>query len=538
MFLHSGEARLALRLAGLLGVGIAILLLPPPSAAQAQGMGWLFGDQSPGKRRALRPRRPATASQSVKADDKPEQGRASKEGRPAEGRPAGPLFAVVSLSDQHVSIYNGSGLVTRSKVSTGMPGHATPMGIFTIIGRERFHRSNIYSGAPMPYMQRITWSGVAMHLGVVPNHPASHGCIRLPSGSAERLWGLTKIGERVVISPHEVAPTPLAHPRLPLPRMQASPLPVADASPTTVIQVASSGDTGVVGAPKLLNPLEFAQALKSRAAEEVASASKAVEEQAKRNGPGADAIRRAVAELRAAEAARIQAETKFAARAEALATKRDASDIRRAEAAKAAAEAQLAATGKKVQAALDSPAFADAEGQQALQVERALIEARVRLAKSQSASKDAERRLSPVSVLVSKKDGKVYVRQGLAPVMEAPVTIRDPETSLGTHVYIATSSEGSALGWSTVSFPAIVRKASQSSRHRNRGSVDEPKPDVAQRVPAAASAAQALERIELPADVSARISERLWVGGSLIITDQALSDETSDVGTDLTVSMR
>jgi hypothetical protein len=122
--------------------------------------------------------------------------------------------------------------------------------------------------------------------------------------------------------------------------------------------------------------------------------------------------------------------------------------------------------------------------------------------------------------------------------MEAPVTIRDPETALGTHVHIATSSEGPSLGWSTVSFPAIVKKASPSSRQRNRGPVEEPKADAAQRVPAAASAAQALERIELPAEVSARISERLWVGGSLIITDQALSDETSDVGTDLVVSMR
>ena len=108
--------------------------------------------------------------------------------KPAEAKPVGgPLFAILSLSEQHISIYNGAGLVARSKVSTGMPGHRTPTGIFSIIGRERWHHSNIYSGAPMPYMQRITWSGVALHLGVVPGYPASHGCIRLPSGFAERL---------------------------------------------------------------------------------------------------------------------------------------------------------------------------------------------------------------------------------------------------------------------------------------------------------------------------------------------------------------
>ena len=127
-----------------------------------------------------------------RGDDDRERRQENKEATVPENKPTGPLFAILSISNQHISVYNSSGLVTRSKVSTGMPGHRTPMGIFTIIGRERYHSSNIYSGAPMPFMQRITWSGVAMHLGVVPGYPASHGCIRLPAGSAERMWGLTK----------------------------------------------------------------------------------------------------------------------------------------------------------------------------------------------------------------------------------------------------------------------------------------------------------------------------------------------------------
>ncbi len=92
-------------------------------------------------------------------------------------------------------------------------------GVFTIIGRERFHHSNIYSGAPMPFMQRITWWGIAMHLGVVPGHPASHGRIRLPAGFAAKLWGLTKIGEHVVISPQDVTSVEFTHPLLPAPKM-------------------------------------------------------------------------------------------------------------------------------------------------------------------------------------------------------------------------------------------------------------------------------------------------------------------------------
>src|SRR5258705_2449568 len=145
-----------------------------------------------------------------------------------------------------------------------MPGPRTAMGIFTSIGRERYHSSNIYSGAPMPFMQRISWSGVAMHLGVVPGYPASHGCIRLPAGSAERMWGLTKIGERVVISPHEVAPSGFAHALLPVPKLQPSPLTTANSGAPRLTGVASAGDDHLpVASPKLSNPLEYAQALKA-----------------------------------------------------------------------------------------------------------------------------------------------------------------------------------------------------------------------------------------------------------------------------------
>src|SRR5262249_44437344 len=80
--------------------------------------------------------------------------------------------------------------------------------------KQRWHQSNIYSGAPMPYMQRITWSGIALHAGVVPGHPASHGCIRLPAGFAVRLWGMTRLGARVIITRGNVTPYVIDHPRL------------------------------------------------------------------------------------------------------------------------------------------------------------------------------------------------------------------------------------------------------------------------------------------------------------------------------------
>jgi hypothetical protein len=95
-----------------------------------------------------------------------------------------PIQIVISLNRQQLSLYSDGVLVTRSPISTGVRQHPTPTGVFSVIQKQLFHRSNIYSDAPMPYMQRITWSGIAIHQGVVPGHPASHGCIRLPRAFA------------------------------------------------------------------------------------------------------------------------------------------------------------------------------------------------------------------------------------------------------------------------------------------------------------------------------------------------------------------
>ena len=95
-----------------------------------------------------------------------------------------------------------------------MPEHPTPTGVFSVIQKNRHHRSNIYSGAPMPFMQRITWSGIAMHQGALPGRPASHGCIRLPQDFAQTLWKRTKLGARVIVARDEVEPYAFSHPKL------------------------------------------------------------------------------------------------------------------------------------------------------------------------------------------------------------------------------------------------------------------------------------------------------------------------------------
>ncbi len=130
-----------------------------------------------------------------------------------------PLFLVVSTGSQKVDVYRGTSLLTTSQVSTGTAAHPTFLGAFSIIEKQRWHHSNIYSGAPMPWMNRITWSGTALHAGVVPGYPASHGCIRLPYSFAPKLYGITRVGDNVVISPNRPAPALIEHPALfqPLP---------------------------------------------------------------------------------------------------------------------------------------------------------------------------------------------------------------------------------------------------------------------------------------------------------------------------------
>jgi hypothetical protein len=120
----------------------------------------------------------------------------------------------VSLSGQHVTIYDAEGKILRAPVSTGQTGYETPAGIFSILEKNREHYSNLYDDAEMPFMQRITWSGIALHAGVLPGHPASHGCIRMPYRFAEQLFELTQKGLRVVIVRDDMSPAEIAHPAL------------------------------------------------------------------------------------------------------------------------------------------------------------------------------------------------------------------------------------------------------------------------------------------------------------------------------------
>lgn len=118
-------------------------------------------------------------------------------------RGEGPVALVVSIPAQALFVYRSGQLVGVSSVSTGMRGHETPAGTFPVLQKRLFHRSNLYSNAPMPFMQRLTWTGIALHAGALPGHPASHGCIRLPRSFAQDLFALTEIGSLTFITHYD-----------------------------------------------------------------------------------------------------------------------------------------------------------------------------------------------------------------------------------------------------------------------------------------------------------------------------------------------
>ncbi|RAP57157.1 L,D-transpeptidase family protein [Oleiagrimonas sp. MCCC 1A03011] len=126
--------------------------------------------------------------------------------------PAGPLVIVVSLDEQQLYAYRNGVAIGVSPISSGKPGYETPTGVYTILQKKRQHYSNLYDDAPMPYMQRLTWDGVALHAGSLPGHAASHGCVRLPPAFASRLYGATRRGDVVVVADARVSPATVVHP--------------------------------------------------------------------------------------------------------------------------------------------------------------------------------------------------------------------------------------------------------------------------------------------------------------------------------------
>src|ERR1700678_1588060 len=172
---------------------------------------------------------------------------AAKQARPARPTEATaprvadqPIMAIVSIKSQQVTIYDADGWILRAPVSSGTTGRETPAGVFSVVQKDKDHHSNLYDDAWMPNMQRITWSGIALHGGPLPGYAASHGCVRMPFGFAETLFDKTRIGMRVIIAPNDAEPVAFSDPALLTPNAKA----LADAPPRAeaLVRVAAEAE--------------------------------------------------------------------------------------------------------------------------------------------------------------------------------------------------------------------------------------------------------------------------------------------------------
>ena len=473
--------------------------------------------------------------------------------RPAAAKPeVTPLIAVVSIGDQRVTIWQGDKAIARSSVSTGMEGHRTPQGVFSVIGKERYHESNLYSNAPMPFMQRITWSGVAMHAGVVPGYPASHGCIRLPEGFAQRLYGMTHMGMRVIVSAHDLSPVAVADAALPSPTfVRASqyqnhqPLLAATSQPSeagaasALVPVALTNRMNLGGPAdadnRLLNPmqrgrLERAQA-KAAALEARSDAQALLELAATRSDDAraaSDAARQSdqamtTLQLGLEKARQLTADVNASAEARA-----------RAEVARVTLEAAVSRAQYRNELLRRDVATMDAAAFQAAAVAKAALAEQDQL---EHAARVAEHATEPISIFVSRREHRVFVRQGFEPVFDADIGIDTPEAPIGTHVFTAVGAptEGGAMQWVTTTIPGVPSRDEAKAR-RAKGSKSSVTP-ASTAAPLPPTASNALSRVKFSDDVMQKISAKLWTGASLIISDYGISGETGK-GTDFVVLTR
>ena len=436
------------------------------------------------------------------------------------------MLAVVSIGRQRVSLYDADGGVLRSSVSSGQSGYETPPGVYSILQKKEEHFSNLYDDASMPFMQRITWSGVALHAGVIPGYPASHGCVRLPSHFAERIFPTTHVGMRVVLSREDVAPALVSHPFL----FQPRPAQAADLKATRAAYWRDDEDTtplpDVAAWParlRLQQHLQAETADKSRAARNAADAAEPAKEVLKEKSAdhvkSERAIKSAEAAVRRAKDGVAQAE-KVAAKMRKPSAIEAASRMKaKAAAALAKAETQLASAQAAAKVTGEALARATETAKGAQDIED----------RAQAEFKDAERKMLPVSVFISAKTQRLYVRQNREPVFDMPVTIRDPELPLGTHVFTALSygEDGDRVRWNVVSTTHRAAAGDddgddedggrRGKRHKKDGKP--PLTDVA-------AAQAALDRISIPDDIRVRLAEYVWPGSSIIVSDEELSRET------------
>jgi flagellar biosynthesis regulator FlaF len=384
-------------------------------------------------------------------------------------------MAIVSLRDQRMTIYDADGWILRATVSTRQKERAIPAGIFGVLDKRTEQHSNLC----------LAWSGIALHSGRLQGYSASRACVRTPFASAARLFDATRLGMRVIVAPRDVAPVEIAHSILPS------------------NSVASTLAAARAKAVETANKAYQARLVAVTATREAA---------------------RLMVPLRMAEISRLRAERQLVAAEATLAFAVSAEAKARAEDAKTKAfdrtvelQAQWAAAKADAQPKLEAVASARAAA--------AAAEA-IRMAAAQAAQ-EAARDLEPVSMFISRKTQRLYVRRGFQTIWDSPVTILDADRLIGTHVFTAMERTEGGIGtrWSAVTLgDAHPRAAEVEPQGWARGRVGQAiestsaDPD---------SAKTALDRIVIPRDALDRIAGMVSPRSSLIVSDEEMSADTA-----------
>jgi len=441
-----------------------------------------------------------------------------------EARPKGPLTIVVSIARQQLTLYDGLTPIATTTVSTGVAGHETPTGVFSILQKDRHHKSNIYDDAPMPYMQRITWSGVALHEGHVTGRPASHGCIRMPQAFAIRLWKMTRLNVRVIVAYDEVSLAEIAAPDLFKVRPEVNfSLPI---DPPAPVFLPATVDT-------------------------TASIPQSTDR------PTSDKPVAAASTDTASPVASLDRETGLVTEAPAplsidIAPKTavplvNSVSVETASAAEQSSVAVAAAEPAKAEVVASEDAVSPASGAAPAPVE--VLDMSLPPGVGVRKPLELNKGRGPISVFISKKEGKLYVRQDFVPVYETAVTFEDPELPVGTHVFTAVGkADGKADGellWSVATVPSAIslqRERAAAARRLPRKAAKGAGVQVASNDALALplmmpQASEVLQRIKIPEEASDAIARALTPGSSLIVSDLGNSRETGK-GTDFIVLAR
>jgi L,D-transpeptidase catalytic domain len=329
----------------------------------------------------------------------------------------------VSIKSQQVILYDADGWILRSPVSSGIKGRETPVGVFAVVQKDKDHHSSLYDDAWMPNMLRITWNGIALHGGPLPGYAASHGCVRMPFGFAEKLFDKVRIGMRVIIAPNDAEPIEFSHPALFVPSAEA-----IAAAPARAETLAREADEAT----------KLAQKTKSAAAVAVREAGSLM------------------AALRKLELAKTRADAALASAGKAIAAAKTDTARTKAEELKDKAAAKVA----ELQMQLDA-AKANAKLDAAVAAQDAAKATEAKRVDAVKAAGDAKLALEPVSVFISRATQKLYVRRNthkrwpdggevFDATIEVPVTIRNPDKPIGTHVFTAVARADAGLRWTAV----------------------------------------------------------------------------------------